>query len=440
MAKVKCRITFRFKREIEKYNLFHKGQRVMLGFSGGPDSVFLFHMLSKIEEEYNLDLSIVYINHMLRGEESIEEELFVKSFAEKYNINLIVERVDVKGYSKENKKGIEESARNLRYSVFDKLQCDAFALAHNMDDKVETFLFRLFRGSSLGGLASISMVRGKYIRPILNFRKKEILDFLNENSISFFSDSSNLTNKYTRNRIRNSIIPLIEQINPSFRESILSIMGQITSSPRLQSEEYSVENLLEMDDLSFGKYISDLFNEKNLELNRRKLSQIREVLKGRGTKSLDVGKGYILRKRYDELSLEKVAERPRLDSVELLVDESIVFGKYRIKVEEINIVKELKLKKGEHIFLADGDKLRSEKFIVRSRVEGDSFQPVGFEGHKSLKKYLMERKIPKDTRDQIPIISCEGDIVWVVGLRGSEKFKANKESKKVLKFSFSWIQ
>lgn len=206
----------KFKNFIEENNLIEKGDSIVSTVSGGSDSVFMLEMLLAIKDEYNLNIIVCHVNHGLRGAEAQRDEDFVKKLAEKNGLIYEVEHIDMAGYAKERSLTCEEAGRKLRYLFFEeikeKYKADKVAIAHNENDVAETIFLNIFRGTGLDGLESIPLRRDFYIRPILCFEKSEILDFLKGNNIHYVDDSTNFTNDYKRNMIRNEIIPFINAI------------------------------------------------------------------------------------------------------------------------------------------------------------------------------------------------------------------------------------
>ena len=216
VKKIEKKILKKLQKTIENKLVIEK-ERILIAFSGGPDSVFLYYFLNFLKSKLSLEISIVYINHNLRND--IENDLkFVKEFAAKNNVDYYIESVDVKKYAKENKKSLELAARELRYKAVEnirkKIGYDKIATGHNLDDNVETFIFRLLRGTSINGLKGIPRVRDNIVRLILEFEKSEILSFLKHKNQKYIIDYTNNENDYTRNFIRNKIFPDFEKINP----------------------------------------------------------------------------------------------------------------------------------------------------------------------------------------------------------------------------------
>ena len=196
---------------IEENNLISKGDSIVIGLSGGADSVFLTLILNEIKDEFNLKLKAVHINHQLRGDESERDMLFCKNLCKKLDIDFVCEKIDVKAQAKLRNKGIEEAAREIRYECF-KNECEngKIATAHNLDDLAETLIFNITRGSGVLGLCSIPIKRENIIRPILYVSREEIEQYLKNANQDFVVDSTNLTDDYSRNKIRHNVIPTLK--------------------------------------------------------------------------------------------------------------------------------------------------------------------------------------------------------------------------------------
>ena len=202
-------------------NFFARGSGLVLGISGGPDSVCLAEILAGLQSKYDLKIILAHVNYALRGKDSDRDQKIVEDLAQKYALELFVLQ------PKLGKKNSEESLRNIRYDFFEKVRkengCEYIAVAHTLDDQVETFFMRLIRGAGLSGLTSMKFCNGKIIRPLLNISKKEILEFLKKNKIKYRIDKTNQENKFLRNKIRNIFIPLLEKdFNPNIKEMVFS--------------------------------------------------------------------------------------------------------------------------------------------------------------------------------------------------------------------------
>ena len=210
---------------IKKYDLIKSGDKIVLAISGGPDSIFMFNILYKLKEKLNFEIVVCHVNHMIR-EEAIDDENYVKDICKKFNIECFIQRIDVKKYANNNKIGTEEAGRIIRYNFFEeilnKTNSCKIAIAHNKNDKVETIIMNLLRGTGIQGLRGIEPIRdNKYIRPIIEIERKDIEKYCQENNLYPRIDKTNFENIYTRNKIRNIVVPFIEkEFNPNIIESI----------------------------------------------------------------------------------------------------------------------------------------------------------------------------------------------------------------------------
>lgn len=210
---------------IKKYNLIEPEDKIVLGVSGGPDSISMLNILNEIKEELNFEIYVAHINHMIR-EEAEDDEKYVQRYCEKNNIQFFSQRIDVKQVANNMKTGTEEAGRKIRYDFFEEVMqnvgANKIAIAHNKNDKVETIIMNLFRGSGISGLKGIEPIReGKYIRPLIECERQEIEQYCEENNLNPRIDKTNFENDYTRNKIRNIIIPYIKkEFNPNIIETI----------------------------------------------------------------------------------------------------------------------------------------------------------------------------------------------------------------------------
>lgn len=210
---------------IKKYNLIEPNDKIVLGVSGGPDSISMLNILNEIKEQYGFEIYVAHINHMIR-EEANDDEKYVQQYCNKKGIQFFVKRIDVKQIANNKKIGTEEAGRKVRYDFFEevlkKVEANKIAIAHNKNDKIETIIMNLLRGSALSGLKGIEPIRdNKYIRPLIECERKEIEEYCEENKLNPQIDKTNFENDYTRNKIRNIVIPYIKkEFNPNIIETI----------------------------------------------------------------------------------------------------------------------------------------------------------------------------------------------------------------------------
>ncbi len=443
-------------KDIKNHKLIKKGGTIILGFSGGPDSVFLLEILKKYKEEIDSEIEIilVHINHMLRGEDSDSDEKFSESIAKKNSFKFYSKKINITKISIEEKKGLEEIGREVRHQlfkeIFEKEGGDKIALAHNKDDQIETFLFRLIRGTSLEGLEGIRMKKMQYIRPIINVFKKEILKYLSENKIEYRVDKTNFENEFTRNSIRLDLIPFIEKrYNPKFKDKIFNIMGEVrevNAENSLDIEEFmensklSIEKLNTVSDFFKKKLIKQYFNEKNIKSDRYKVNSVIELLEKGGSKRISLEKDIFLLKEYNYLSIIKEVENQEVKknlfekNFELKIPGKIKFGFYEV-IAEVSLDK---IEKGSFEFLTNLN--IGETLIVRTRKNGDKIIPTGMTSEKKVKEILINNKILKEKREELPLVLQGDKIIWIGGVRGSEIFKKDCNIKESIKLLIRRIQ
>ena len=399
--------------ELKKSGLIKKNEKILIAFSGGPDSVFLYNLLLFLKGYYSIEISLIYVNHNLRKD--VKNDLnFVEEFSKENNVPLYIESVDVRKYAAENKKSIELAARELRYEAIEKvlqnLNYDKIATGHNLDDNIETFIFRLLRGTSLKGLKGIPSERKNIIRPILQFEKKEILNYLQENKKSYIIDYTNSENDYTRNYIRNEIFPMFVNINPTFRNKVNELIQEINNKESLKTYISEEKNTKE----KFVQYLE----KYDVELSRKKIDQIYETLYNEngdmnmnGSKEFYLGNGKILRKKYDKLEVI-MEEKKEVDEERVEIKQNIPIKWYDYNIiltDNILNTKSMEdFKEGNVTFLKFTEKCEDEnyKIFVRKRIEGDAILLNNL-GHRKLKKILIDQKISKWERDKIPVFEME---------------------------------
>lgn len=260
---------------IKKYNLIDKGDKIVICVSGGPDSMCLLHILITLREEYNLELNVAHVNHMIR-ENAILDEEYVKDFCKNNNIQCFVKKTDVLQVSKENKIGTEEAGRKVRYEFFNevlkKTSSNKIAIAHNKNDKVETILLNLIRGTGTYGLIGIEPKNGVYIRPLLEIEREEIEKYCEDENIKPRIDESNFENIYNRNKIRNVVIPYVKK---EFNPNIINTISRL--SDIVKDEENFLDNFVS------EEYKKIVIEEKEdfIKLNLKEFNKLEIVIRKR---------------------------------------------------------------------------------------------------------------------------------------------------------------
>lgn len=270
---------------IETYNLIEMNDKIVIGVSGGPDSICLLHVLYGLKEKLGIEIVVAHVNHMLRDVADLETE-YVQSFCKKLGIECYVKKADILEISKTQKKGTEEVGRQVRYDFFDevakKTNSNKIATAHNSNDRAETVILNILRGSGLSGLKGIEPIRdNKYIRPLINTDRQDIENYCNDNKLEPKYDKTNNENIYTRNKVRNTVIPYIKK---EFNPNIIKTINRLSSLATEENEYLQAITKQEFENLLIEKtenIILDLhkFNSLNLVIKRRLiLYTINEVL------------------------------------------------------------------------------------------------------------------------------------------------------------------
>lgn len=456
----------RVRTDISRYQLIQAKQRVVVGVSGGVDSIVLLHILNGLQEELDISLHVAHLNHMFRGEEAKEEADFVNAVCHDWGIPCTIAERDVAAFGSERGLTDEVAARIVRYQFFsevlEKTESHKIALAHHADDQAETVLLNLLRGAGLKGLAGIAPLRENlYIRPMLHVRRREIEQYCQEYGLSFRIDSSNLKTIYRRNKVRHQLIPLLEKEYSPGLVTILSRMAE-----QIRSEEDYLEAL------ATKAYTEVVVGSegRGVKLDRRKLTGqplvlARRILRlawqnVRGTKQdltyehveslirlvMQPGPeriielpGFIkVRLSYDTLFLMTSGEEQAgfLKSGYLQVPGRSPIGEGEYITSQLLDREELTRNPREYpssLVALDADKI-ALPLLFRPRVEGDSFIPFGLGKRVKLKKFLIDRKVPRYLRDEIPLIVEEksGKIIWVAGIRLADGVGITESTKKVI--------
>ena len=428
----------------KKYNLIENNDIIVVGFSGGPDSVFLVEMLKKLQHFFNFKIYLVHINHLLRGEDADSDENFSFEYAKKNNLEIFIKRIPVKEIAKEVGKTLEEVGREERYKffseIYEKVGATKIATAHNKDDQIETFLFRLIRGTSLQGLEGIKIKNNNVIRPISEIYKKDILEYLNKNEIQYKIDKTNFENEFTRNSIRLDLIPFIEErYNIKFKDKIFSLIEEIRENNQNNSLNLSdyvnSENKIILEKMKFlsnfdKKNLLSLFlNKKNIEINRNKIDEINSLIKSNGTKKIDLDKSYRIVKDYTYLYIEDKKENCVINNnvIQVKIPSEQIFDNFKITV---STVENLDIPKQKNQYLLDA--IYNDIIEVRYRKEGDRIF-LGEKHSKKIKEIFIDQKIPKDIRDRLPIFLYNNTIFWIYNVKKAYIPKINKNENKLIK-------
>lgn len=412
------------KETLDRFCMCENTDEIIVGFSGGADSVCLLHILNSLKGEYGFKIRAAHVNHCLRGEESERDEKFVRDFCIEHKIELSVLKVDVLSGASEKSMGVEEYGRKVRYDFFDSISSEKskVATAHNLNDAEETFLFNFARGSSLKGLTSIPPVRGNIIRPIIECSREEIEEYCKNNSLSFVTDSTNLSDEYTRNKVRHKVIPVLKEINPSFDKSVHRCLTSLREdedylrrlSDKLYEEircgSYFDAEKLKKEDISLQKrVISRIVSEKCGVLpESRHISLVLDILNGGKVELFD---REALVVRQGKLYFLSDVKKRNIEETSISFDTSGVWSNdyISLSVSESNTQK---VYKELVVSTLDSDKICGN-LVLRKRKEGDKITLPLRKVTKSLKKLFNEMKISPETRDNILVLADDKSVVWV---------------------------
>ncbi|MEA3423702.1 MAG: tRNA lysidine(34) synthetase TilS [Bacillota bacterium] len=448
---------------IEDHNLIEIGDKIVVGLSGGPDSVAMLYGLLALKEKYQIELFAAHLNHMIRGALADADQEYVENLCKDENVPIYSFKKDIPKMSKELKMTEEEIGRKVRYELFEKVCSDVdgdkIAIAQNKNDQVETFLMRVIRGAAIDGLASIKYIRDeKFIRPLLGCDREEIEAFCEKNDLKPRIDHTNFETEYFRNKVRINLIPhMIETYNPNLIDTIYRNVEIIQKDlDYLDGEALKEFDKFKLDDISIdeldglhpairSRVLRKIIGSRIGYLRDISSGQVDElekvILKGRTGKKVIIknivfqienGKLIISEKQ----NCEKTNFNHRLTLGENLVaiteDESY---KITLKVFDGN-----KILKGDK-FMACFDYNQIEgDIILRSREDGDRFAPLGLKGKsKKLKKYFIDEKISREKRDKILIFEDSREIFWIGGYRLSDSYRVKNNTTRILKIKIELL-
>lgn len=452
---------------IKEHNLIEEEDNIVIGVSGGPDSMALLFCLLEFRKITPFNIFIAHVNHGVRGEEARRDQLFVEKTAKALDLPYYTIDVSMEQYGKEKGITAEEAGRELRYGFFRDILKEhgggKIAVAHNLNDQAETLLMRIMRGTGIDGLRGMFFKYQDIIRPILGIKREEIEKYIEENGIETVLDRTNLQPIYSRNKVRLELIPYMEEnFNPNIVNTLWR-MSTVVSTDVDFLEEYTTREYNNM--VKKNGNHSIIFDKGKFLKNHRSIQQrlIRNgILELRGSlqgmtevqilstldlflgdntgREIHLSNGIVARTSYGDLIIEKELELSRDDySYGLVVPGSlIIHNGYKFETKILEKDFDLIFHGKENIKYFDYDKVMG-KLEVRNRKDGDRFTPFGMKGRKKLKDYFMDEKVPRELRDKIPLIVDKENILWVVGYRNSELYKVTENTKRVLSVSYDYI-
>ena len=472
---------------VKTYGMFQPGDSVLVGVSGGPDSVALLHILFTLAPRLSLRLGVAHLNHSLRQKDSDNDAEFVASLAGKLDLPCYITKEDVRKYQLENKLSLEEAARCIRYAFYNNVavrnRFNKIALGHNEDDNAELVLMYLFRGSGLAGISGIPPVRDsqeaciKIVRPLIRSTRCEIIDFLTSKGLKYVLDRSNKDTRYLRNRIRHHLIP---SLKVSYNPRIVETLNRLASITRC--EEEWIEDIISP---LFEKSVLAVQNDKvalsvpmldgihvaakrrvirkalaRVKGNLRRItffhidSAVRLLESGQAHGCLDLPDRIRVKRNGDILIFSKEKKalrelggksgetktldfeykilRPGKNPGSIFVKEIGAHLKFcEINAEDMPDI----YRTGHQVAFFDIINLKFP-LVLRNFRPGDRFKPLGMSGTQKVKKYFINNKVPRSERSRFPILLSGEKIVWVVGLRIDDSVKVKPSTRNVLKAEF----
>jgi tRNA(Ile)-lysidine synthase len=441
---------------ISEQNLLKAGDRLLVALSGGPDSVALLHILVRLRLKYRLQLTAVYINHQIRKRAALKEEKFCNSLCRTLDVPLHIVREDIPALARREKMGLEEAGRAFRYELFERMaiqqKLTKVALGHHLDDRVETILFRIVRGTGRTGLGGIPVKRGKIIRPLFDISKAQILAYLAANKLTFCTDQSNLRSQFSRNYIRNRLLPeLRRRLNPQVDRALLNMAETVAAEEELlekkvvravkQSVTLTLGGKIELDRERFRGYTNWLRRRllryclgsisEGVMIDRETVERIDDqILNGKGDLSLP-GKiqavpagSKIVFVHGAPIQLERELHPGKV--VRLTCPNVQIAARFGRKLPS----RPSTVRRATRVSI-DRDKVEFP-LVVRTIRAGDRFRPLGLHGSKKVGDFLTDRKVPKVYRDEILVVTDDRGIIWVVGYEIADRVKVDKSTRKVV--------
>jgi len=422
---------------------------IAVGFSGGADSVLLLIILRKMQKELGFTLKALHVNHMIRGNSADSDEAFSKEFADALLIEYGSLRIDVPAFAKENKLGIEEAARKIRYDYFEKVisedtRLSAIATAHNSTDNLETFIFNLMRGSGTLGLSGIAPVRDNIIRPLIYVSKEDVLNLLTSAQIPFVTDETNFSVEYTRNYIRHEILPKFKRLTPHPEDMSTKAISNLRSDAEylssvaesfycsnVENGKISVSKLWELHPSVFARVIRIMCKKHGSPMPEKvHIDKIFELIKKGGSFEVDIPGNVSFSSKNSFCYIDSKKTANNSHTFEYMLKEGFN------EIPELNIgiaaTSDPGIDFSSNVYkISIQVNLRSAIIIgglsVRTRKDGDSYYYGGMT--RKVKKLFCDKKIPIDVRNKTPIITDEKGIVWIPGFGVRDDFPENKTNK-----------
>lgn len=411
---------------VEKFNMLSFGDKVLVGCSGGADSMLLLNYFLSVKESFNLTVEVAHVEHGIRGKESVEDAEFVSDFCREHGIKFHLLTIDAIREGKALGVGVEEYSRKRRYEFFNSIECDKIATAHNLNDNIETVLFRLARGTGIKGVCGIPAVRGKIIRPLIELGSDEIRFLCRENDIKYRIDSTNSDTKYSRNFIRSNIIPQMQILNGDFLQNMSLFISSVNEDNDFISsysdnhydlvctdEKLCIEKLNNYPVSVKKRIIIRYFNKFGLTLDSNHLSSVLALC-------FKISRVQI-KKNHFAVSNGEFIRYVNYDEIDSGNNFSFV----------TQILKKSEFTNKNVDFYCDYDKIIGS-VLVRSRIQGDKIKPYKRGCTKTLKKLFNELKIPEESRCGVGVVADDYGVIGIIGYCVDERVAVTSDTQNIL--------
>jgi tRNA(Ile)-lysidine synthase len=432
----------KFKKFISDNKIIKPTQRILLAVSGGIDSM----VMADLFLQTGYEIGIAHCNFSLRAKESDKDEELVRKFSDNHNIQFFSTRFETKMYAKKNKISVQMAARELRYVWFEEIRkvnkFDFISVAHNLNDNIETLLINLTRGTGLAGLSGMKIISNKIIRPLLFATRQDIIEYSSKNHIRFREDKSNADTKYTRNKIRHLVLPVLKEINPSIEVTLNETAERFVGINEIVTEyiQNIRGNIAEEADrlitINFNRLRAYLHNKailyelfKPYGINNLQLNDLLKVINGKTGGQLFTETHRIIKNRKEIIIAPEELRNETMFHINTISDIKKVPGiEY---AGYVNITENFEILTDPSTACIDSEKL-SFPLIIRVWKAGDYFYPIGMKQKKKLSDYFIDRKYSILEKDYKLILESGGKIVWIIGDRIDNRFKITQSTKKAL--------